>query len=379
MPTQEDLQESGLTVGASAKVPVDWLIFDPENPRFVPGKEPAGGSVTDIIRNLVQQAEIGELLQSISQNGYIGIEPMIVMHQDGYLVVLEGNRRLAAVLALRDPSIAAEAHIALPDMSADLRPSLEKINVHRVAAREDAQDIIGFKHINGPRPWDAYAKARFAAAWLNREREKGEDGMTLREIAQRMGDRHNTLRRMVLGIEVLDQAERHHLWEIDDRTSKKFAFSHLYTGLSYQQFVDFLDLETEDQRGNPPIDPVPPARHESLARLLGWLFGDRRENVEPIIRTQAKDLKRVREVLGNQNATIALETDRDLDSAYTIAEIKGEALRRGVYAARAGLREALADTGSYDPKNHEDVLETAHEVRSSARALVAVLEAPEED
>lgn len=379
MPTERDLQDVGLEVGASVAVPVDWLTFDPENPRFVPGKEPEGGDVADVIRNLVQQAELGELLQSISQNGYIGIEPMIVMYRNGSLVVLEGNRRLAAVLALLDPAIAADARIALPDMRSDLRPSLKMINVHRVAEREDAQDIIGFKHINGPRPWDAYAKARFAAAWLDRERAKGEDGMTLREIAQRMGDRHNTLRRMVLGIEVLEQARRHNVWEIDDRTSKKFAFSHLYTGLSYQQFVDFLDLKTEDEKGNPPVDPVPLDRHDNLARLLGWLFGDRREDVEPIIRTQAKDLKRVRDVLGNQNATIALETDRDLDRAYTIAEVKAEALRRGIYSARAGLREALADTGSYDPKLHEDVLETALQVRSSARALVAALESPEDD
>lgn len=379
MPTEGELLEAGLDVGASAAVPIDWLTFDPENPRFVPGKEPDSADVTGVIRSLVQQAELGELLQSISQNGYIGIEPMIVMHRDGDLVVLEGNRRLAAVLALRDPKIAADARIALPDMSTDRRQSLEMINVHRVAQREDAQDIIGFKHINGPRPWDAYAKARFAAAWLDRERIKGEDGMTLREIAQRMGDRHNTLRRMVLGIEVLEQARRERLWEIDDRTSKKFAFSHLYTGLSYQQFVDFLDLQTEDEQGNPPVDPVPADRHNNLARLLSWLFGDRREDVEPIIRTQAKDLKRVRDVLGNQNATMALETDRNLDSAHTIAEIKGEALRRGIYAARAGLREALADTGSYDQKLHEDVLEAARDVRSSARALVAVLEAPEED
>ncbi|QBK31362.1 ParB N-terminal domain-containing protein [Roseitalea porphyridii] len=378
MPTEQELADIGLDVGKTTKVPVHWLAFDPENPRFVPGKEPQGVNPVDVIRNLVQQAELGELLQSIAQNGYIGIEPMIVMHKDGALVVLEGNRRLAAVLALRDPSIAADARIALPDFIAD-RESLEMISVHRVTEREDAQDIIGFKHINGPRPWDAYAKARFAAAWLNREKKKGKHGMTLREIAQRMGDRHNTLRRMVLAVEVLEQARRHSLWEIDDRTSKKFAFSHLYTGLSYQQFVDFLELVTEDERGDPPKDPVPLDRHDKLARLLGWLFGDRREDVEPIIQTQAKDLKRVRDVLGSPKATIALETDRNLDAAYAIAEVKGEALRRGVYAARVGLREALADTGSYDAETHKDVLDTALEVRSSARALVAAIETPERD
>ena len=378
MPTERELQDAGLEVGATTKVPLEWLTFDPHNPRFVPGKEPDGGSLADVVSSLAQQAELGELIQSISQNGYIGIEPMIVMFRDGFLIVLEGNRRLAAVLALRDPEIASAARIAVPEMSDQLRPTLEKINVHRVAEREDAQDIIGFKHINGPRPWDAFAKARFAAAWLDRERDKGDSGMTLRDIAQRMGDRHNTLRRMVLAIEVLEQARRRGIWEVDDRTQKRFAFSHLYTGLSYQQFSEYLELENEDARGNPPKNPVAEEREPELEELLGWLFGDKREGLDPIIRTQATDLKRIRDVLGNAKATLALETNRDLDAAYAFAKIRGEALREGTLAALAGLRQALADIGSFDPEQHQDVLETARDVRSSARSLVAGLETSED-
>ena len=66
------------------------------------------------------------------------------------------------------------------------------------------ESYIGFKHINGPHRWDALAKARFAATWYRKERKHG---LTLEKIAQRLGDRHDTVVRLVNGIFVLDQAE----------------------------------------------------------------------------------------------------------------------------------------------------------------------------
>lgn len=51
----------------------------------------------EIIRHLALTADLKELIQSIANNGYISIEPLIVIKstQDNY-IVLEGNRRLSA-------------------------------------------------------------------------------------------------------------------------------------------------------------------------------------------------------------------------------------------------------------------------------------------
>lgn len=57
------------------------------------------------------RGDLSELIQSISTSGYINIEQLIVIERRGRLAVLEGNRRLAAVKALRDPELAKEARI----------------------------------------------------------------------------------------------------------------------------------------------------------------------------------------------------------------------------------------------------------------------------
>ncbi|WP_202882972.1 ParB/RepB/Spo0J family partition protein [Microvirga tunisiensis] len=229
--------------GQAEKVPVELLDFDQNNPRFTPDKRPTGSGDSAVISMLATSADLSELIQSISTSGYINIEPLIVIERNGRLAVLEGNRRLAAVKALRDPEVARAARISTPLMEPAKRQTLNELLVYRVATEDEARDLIGFKHINGPQSWDAFAKARFAARWLDdehRKRDAGQPYLTLEQIAARMGDQHKTIHRMVAALYVLDQAERNEIYEISDRSKKTFSFSHLYTGLSYEEFTKAL-------------------------------------------------------------------------------------------------------------------------------------------
>jgi hypothetical protein len=103
--------------------------------------------------------------------------------------VLEGNRRLAAIRILQNPDLAKGTGITVPELTKEVRDSLEQVTVYAVANPEQARDFIGFKHINGPHKWDGLAKARFAADWCRKEKD---NGLTLEKIAQRLGDRHDT-------------------------------------------------------------------------------------------------------------------------------------------------------------------------------------------
>ena len=99
-------------------VPVDRLVLDYRNPRLIHLEETAADE--DIIAQLYRAEDLGELLQSIASNGYLDIEPLIVLAEGDRLVVLEGNRRLAAIRLLREPKLASRVgersgiRIALP-------------------------------------------------------------------------------------------------------------------------------------------------------------------------------------------------------------------------------------------------------------------------
>ena len=215
----------------------------------------------------------------ITANGYMDIEPLVVMSdpasRNDKLLVLEGNRRLAALRLLREPTLAGRVasseglRITIPQLDGSLRATLNQVSVYPVASRERARPFIGFKHINGPAKWDAYAKARFAAEWYREERS---EGIALADIAKAIGDRHNTIRRMVSAIYVLEQAGRRRLFDLEDRYTRRFNFSHLYTALSRSQYMDYLCLGAAWARHDPEPDQVPPDKLEELRKVLVWIL-----------------------------------------------------------------------------------------------------------
>jgi ParB-like chromosome segregation protein Spo0J len=188
----------------TGKVPTEQLDFDPSNPRLV---EDGITNPTDqqIIVSLAEMADLSEVVESIAANGYIDIEPIIGQKVGNRWRVLEGNRRLAAIRILQNPTLAQGTGITVPEISAAHRATLDEVTVYAVSGPEQAREYIGFKHINGPHKWDAIAKARFAADWYRKEKDSG---LTIDKIARRLGDGHDTVVRLVNGMFVLDQAEK---------------------------------------------------------------------------------------------------------------------------------------------------------------------------
>lgn len=326
-----------------AKVPVERLAFDRNNPRYTPDKQPENNTDEAIIHYLDRTADLGELVQSIAASGYIDIEPLIVLPKGDELVVLEGNRRLAALRSLLDPALAAAANLTVPEITAEARERLKMATVYKVAAEDEARDLIGFKHINGPQGWDSYAKALYAARWLDEEVAKGDDGLSLTDIAARMGDKHDTLYRIVSAAYVLQQAQDLGLFEISDRARKGFSFSHLYTALTYSEYRDFLGLGRADRSANPERNPIDQAHQAALGTLLLWLYGSRSQKIEPAVKTQAPDLNSLKRVLGNSVARKVMLERSDLPAALRLTMEGSDRFSKSLVDAQASLQSAVAE------------------------------------
>ena len=350
------------------KVSVARLRLDRGNPRLVGD----GVSASDewIIARLYRSAELDELLQSFSENGYLDVEPLVVLpDSDGEkLTVLEGNRRLATLRLLREPElvkrIAAKQklRVAVPEVGKNLRATFDEVSVYPVASRERARAFIGFKHINGPAKWDAYAKARFAAEWYQSGRD---EGIGLGEIARAIGDRHDTVKRMVAGIYVLEQARTERLFDMEDRYSRKFNFSHLYTALARSQYMDYLGLEAAWSRYDPDLNPVPTDGLPRLKQVLVWIYGSKADDMEPVVRKQNPDIKRLGEVLANAEARHVLEQGRSLDDAHASTESADRRFTASLLRARDELRDAAGAMRAYDGRDHS-LLDIAEDVKETA-------------
>ncbi|WP_197465161.1 hypothetical protein PJ900_03015 (plasmid) [Tistrella mobilis] len=355
-------------LGDTTRISVDWLKLDRENPRLVG----IGARTTDesIIAQLFRGEELGELLQSISANGYLDIEPLIVCLDpaDQKFTVLEGNRRLAAIRLFREPTLAdaifrhERLKISVPEIDENIKSSLEEVSVYRVQDREDARSFIGFKHINGAAKWESYAKAKFAAEWYK------SGTVSLEDISEKIGDRHDTIKRMVAAIYVLEQAERRGIFSLADRKSTKFNFSHLYTALSRSTYMSYLGLETAWSRYNPQPNPVSVEKEDKLREVLVWIYGSKEDDREPVVQSQNPDIKNLGEALNSAEGLHILRAGGTLAEAHASTRPVDETLSASLIRARSVLREAANSLRGYDGRD-QSLLNIAADVSETAQVI----------
>ena len=347
----------------------EQLVLDKDNPRLLPEEYSGQDMATDedVIKALAQY-DLEELLQSIAQNGYLNIEPLYVVPEaGGKYKVLEGNRRLAAIKLFRDPVLAKACGVTLPALEEPQARSLNSILVYETQDENSGLAYIGFKHINGPHKWDSIAKARFILRLYKR-------GIQVSQISKMIGDTHDTIKKMLLGMTVLEQAAEAELFTAEDRhpSLKVLPFSHLYTALTRKEYQKFLDIGKEFSE-----NPVPMAKLENLENVLRWLFGSKKDDIKPVIGSQNPDIKRLGTVLTSTRALAVLATTKSLDDAFqqTISPTIAfkDALVAAVYKSKDALNYA-SDVENAD----EDAQNLSLQLKNTANTIHGIINKSED-
>lgn len=338
-------------------VPVEHLHFDPTNPRLVEH----GGSDAQLLKVMWAEFSVKEVAMSIAANGFWRYEPLVVAVEGGRQVVIEGNRRLAAVkLLLSERERQRVGATDLPVLDEAGRDQLARLPVI-VSTRRDAWQYIGFKHVNGPQQWQSYSKAQYIA-WVHNELL-----VPISDIAETIGDTHQTALRLYRALMTLEQAERRGIWHREDRFKSHFSFSHLYVGLnSYSGIQSYIGLD------GPPADttdPVPEERGPELRELLVWLFGSKLDDTPPVVVSQNPNLRELDKVLQNTNAISALRQGMPLAVAVDVAKGDPAKLREDLVAARRLLQDSRGKvlTGY---AGERDLLDTAQEILALGESIV---------
>lgn len=317
------------------------LVFDNQNPRMVEfGINHY--SEEELINLLWKEMAVEELVMSILALGFFDHEPLYVMRrEDGKLIVLEGNRRLAAIRSILNPTIVRGDRMRKFEarITPEIKDKLEhRIPIIELSSREDAWRLLGFKHVNGPAKWGSYAKAKYIAD-VHRN-----FGIDLDQIADQIGDTNKTVSKLYQGLMVIEQAERIAEFSIDDIKTPRLYYSHLYTALGYEKFRAYLGI-TEESDINVP---VPTEKNRSLQEVMDWLYGSKKRGVEPLIHTQNPDLKRFVSVLDNEQSVAAMRMGRSLEVAYDLSVEVGTALQEYLVEAKIALEKLSSKISGYD-------------------------------
>lgn len=126
---------------------VSGLLLDERNPRF---REQVNGQDEAVTALLVDAADkLVSLAQDIATEGSLNpTELPVVVEEDDELVVIEGNRRLAALKLLRNPDLAATAAAELSAPLVKRFKTLQKIGVG-----PDSIDVFQAENREAARHW----------------------------------------------------------------------------------------------------------------------------------------------------------------------------------------------------------------------------------
>jgi hypothetical protein len=153
-----------MPTGQFERVKISKLTLDRRNPRLVEYGVKPNTSEDQVIEILWNEVAVDEVAMSIAAGGFWGHEPLLVTEEKGKLVVIEDNRRLAAVRILTEARLRTKLRATdLPVLNDKKLETVKGLPVVRVANREAAWPYIGFKHVNGPQKWRSYPKAQYIA------------------------------------------------------------------------------------------------------------------------------------------------------------------------------------------------------------------------
>jgi len=220
------------------------LKLDPQNPRIPPAERPF--SQRELIRELVEHDNVYGLAQSIVNHGFFPTEPLVAVDEDGDKVVIEGNRRLAALKILLSPRTAPDNHVQKFSRLADRvsPPIISKVHTVVAPSREAAVPMIVERHTRQQiQNWVPAMQARFYRSLLERgltaEQLKENYGITPGQLSDFL--RLDTMYKIACSLDLADA--------IKDKVHNphKFPLTNLERALESTLVRDFLRIETHPE------------------------------------------------------------------------------------------------------------------------------------
>ena len=184
----EDVKETKTEISNPELISVKTseLILDLDNPRIL-GKM---DTQDDIREYLLNYEDVTDLAQSINENGILPGDVVVVIEKDGKYVVMEGNRRTAAMQMMLDRGLIPAGQTGIPDINEEIRTIIEKQDAHLVKTREMAEKMMAKRHIEGVKRWKSLAKMNFFYS-------KFEGGTPINRLSDRTGISASSVRKHI--------------------------------------------------------------------------------------------------------------------------------------------------------------------------------------
>lgn len=321
---------------------VDELMLDPLNPRL--GRGNTGATVKQsTILGLMRDWTLDELAVSFLESGFWPQEALIVVREKLYgkdsLVVIEGNRRLAALKFLKRAADGEKIDRRWREIVGEKPPPaelFEHVPYIEVDTRKDVEAFLGFRHVTGIKEWKPAEKAEYIARLIE------DSKLSYAQVMRKIGSKTPTVRQNYISYRLLLQMENQEKISVEHVEDK---FSVLFLSLrtdGVQRYLD-IDIQADPDEAR---KPVPEDKLKELANFALWLFGD--DKRQPIVR-DSRQVDQFGRVLLSKKAIEYLERNPrpSFDVAFSLAGGDEPEIVRLIEEAADNVEAALSRAHRY--------------------------------
>ena len=308
-------------------IDINNIYLDPNNPRFwsektrrrTSDRRVMEANVQSRVEQEIRRHGIEELQYSILRNGFLPLDRVVVRPLDvvdNKYVVVEGNRRLAALKLLRsriEENVVIEEHIS-DEYLENLHEETSQIDV-LVYSGTDSDDISwilqGIRHIGGIRNWEPAQRAKLVADQI----ENGNASFT--EAGQKFGLSARAVGRLYRSFKALEQMRRDDEYGKKARNDYFSLFEEAYRNPNVRQWLEWKEDEYQFKH------------MENLHFFYSWITQD--EDDEPEERRRIHNPRHVKilgSLLDGNNRSLIAKIDRhelEIEAAEYVAEEVREA------------------------------------------------------
>lgn len=350
--------------GETKMIAISDLLLDPQNPRLPEFKK--GASQADLAITLDMGFDAYTVAELLALHGYFPSEPMIAIPgENGKWIVVEGNRRLTAVLGLTDPNIRGQF---LDVMKWETLASTSKllptdlIPVVIAKNRLDVVPVIGTKHIAGILAWRPYPQARYIANLIDVE------NLTSGQVSSMIGLPKTTVSDLYREQAIAAQAKAIGI----DTGNVESSFSLLTVAMRNSKLREHVGAPISSQF-QPGSNPIPDDKIEELREVLAFIFGN--HEMEPVV-SDSRQITSLANVVANNDGLQALRDGKSLEEAKqrinTGGQTPQERLMNRLTAGKNALIAAGEDISIFN--GEAAIRTTIDEIESALETLKSVVD-----
>ena len=352
---------------------LDELYLDAKNPRL--GRYQANADLSqeeilDLMRNWV----LDELAVSYLESGFWTHEALLVVEEEldgkSRLVVVEGNRRLAALIYLHraingDPPL-KKWDLLVENLDKnelkELREIFDQIPYILIDSREEIESFLGFRHVTGIKQWPPEQKARYITKLID------ERGMSYKEVMRKIGSQTPAVRHNYITYRLfLQMADWLEDFSIEDAERR---FSVMYNALRTDGVQDYLNIDIFANERAAQM-PVPKSRQRALENFARWLFGKKAKGLNSIF-TDSRHVSDFGKMLEDPQTLQYLEESKNPNFDDARKLIGGEESDFIQHLSEAAANVRIVLTGVHHYKNSKDIQEAVETFGIDVQQLLSI-------